>query len=184
MLTRPIEVDLESINLTYVRVDDPEIEQLIEERIASFLKSIEGANIPSSSSSASSSVSSSFKAASGMLSAAAKAGQYTFSVAFSERRVRRSSNWFSNEPVPAPWEQWNIRLSIVQSRTEREQIHARKSFEQQLQTTLLKITRLSNENKDHIPAITTQDGYPFPVQISFSSADQSWGGIIKTLIFD
>ncbi|KAJ3281978.1 hypothetical protein HDU79_010332, partial [Rhizoclosmatium sp. JEL0117] len=147
-----------------VRVDDPEIERMIDERITSFMKLLDSSTIPSSSS-ASSSASNSLKTG-GPLSAAIlkSGGQHSFILSFSERKPKKTQGWFTNEPATVPWEQWTIRLSITQSKTERDQLRAKKSIEQQLLATLLKITQLANEHKEHVPSITTQDSYPFPLQ--------------------
>ncbi|KAJ3020620.1 UNVERIFIED_CONTAM: hypothetical protein HDU68_010083 [Siphonaria sp. JEL0065] len=117
----------------------------------------------------------------GGVSSGSAGSQHSFILSFSERKARKSQGWFSGEPAVVPWEQWTIRLSVTQSKTERDQLQAKKSIEQQLHSTLLKITQIANDHKDHVPAITTQDSYPFPLQISFNN-EQSWGGIIKTLI--
>ncbi|KAI9325489.1 autophagy-related protein [Obelidium mucronatum] len=229
MLTKPVEVNIDFMDLTYVmiRVDDPEIERMIDDKIVSFLKILDSSfigpapsstssstpykNTPASSSTASTphnTISSSastvslnaaalIKGAAGvlsgvggavsgstssnMVSGGASGSPHSFILSFSERKQKKAQGWFSNEPAVIPWEQWTIRLVITQSKTERDQLQAKKSIEQQLHSTLLKITQIANDHKDHVPAITTQDSYPFPMQISFSS-DQSWGGIIKTLI--
>ncbi|KAI8844012.1 autophagy-related protein, partial [Chytriomyces cf. hyalinus JEL632] len=231
-LTRPVEVVLDFLDLTYVRVDDPEMERFMDERISQFTKSLDSMNLPSSSpasanplndpksssSSRASSAASSLKSvssASNLASMAAAAavgfgrsvvggesssgagnsfggrtgasgagqqGDLAFVVSFSERRAKKTGAWFSNEPNSAPWETWTIRLRVTQSRTEREQIQAKKLVEQQLLATLFKIAQYSNENKDYVPAITAQEGYPFPVQISFTNSEQSWGGILKSFI--
>ncbi|KAJ3240342.1 hypothetical protein HDU81_004010 [Chytriomyces hyalinus] len=230
-LTRPVEVALDFLDLTYVRVDDPEMERFMDERISQFAKSLDSMNLPSSSpasanplndpksssSSRASSAASSLKSvssASNLASMAAAAavgfgrsvvggdssagagnnfggrtgasasgpGDLAFVVSFSERRAKKTGAWFSNEPNSAPWETWTIRLRVTQSRTEREQIQAKKLVEQQLLATLFKIAQYANENKDYVPAITAQEGYPFPVQISFTNSEQSWGGILKSFI--
>ncbi|KAI8621061.1 autophagy-related protein [Chytriomyces sp. MP71] len=234
MLTRPVEVSLDSLDITYIRVDDSEMERTIDDRIAQFVKSLDNASLPvasaatpttpslahahshaqpipfkssparhggsSTASSAASSLKSTSSAsnlaaiaaagfskvavvAAGSLGADVTAGEYAFIVSFSERKQKKSgTSWFTNDAPVVPWEQWTIRLHITQSRTEREQIQAKKSVETQLLSALIKITQYANENKDHVPPITTQDGYPFPVQMSFTNSDQSWRGLVKNLI--
>lgn len=50
----------------------------------------------------------------------------------------------------------------------------RKAMEQTLLTTVMKIITCVNQNKDHIPPITTSESNPFPYQISVNQKDAGW----------
>ncbi|KAJ3387578.1 hypothetical protein HDU84_000692 [Entophlyctis sp. JEL0112] len=199
ILTTPAEVYLDQIDVSYVRVDDPEarlystIDQLIDDKIASLQRSLDPPSAVGPTSTASS-VASSFKSATSAMAmiaarqtgatASTAGGQHSFVISFIERKAKRNSSaWFpAAESSGVPWEQWNIKLNLTQSTTERDQINARASISRELRAVLVKIVQIANENKDHIPTITSQDGYPFPMVLSFSSEAQSWGGLIKNFI--
>ncbi|KAJ3194935.1 hypothetical protein HK101_001545 [Irineochytrium annulatum] len=80
-----------------------------------------------------------------------------------ERRAKKF--WFTKTEEEIAWEQWTVAITVAQSKTERDQIEARKSVEKQLLGCLLAITEKCNEHKDHVPPILNNDTYPFPFQI-------------------
>jgi autophagy-related protein 101 len=47
-------------------------------------------------------------------------------------------------------------------------------MEQTLLTTVMKIITCVNQNKDHIPPITTSESNPFPYQINVNQKDARW----------
>jgi hypothetical protein len=47
-------------------------------------------------------------------------------------------------------------------------------MEQTLLTTVMKIITSVNQNKDHIPPITTSESNPFPYQINVNQKDAGW----------
>ncbi|KAJ1561842.1 hypothetical protein HK405_002556 [Cladochytrium tenue] len=120
-------------------------------------------------------------AASGLVRSAAAPPHHAASVRFMERRARRNNYWFA---VRAE-EQWTVRVTVTRARSEKEQIHAQRAAEAGLSAALSKVARASNENKDHIPPVTTVDGYPFPFQITVNTAadaaSSGWGGLMKGL---
>ncbi|KAI8853194.1 hypothetical protein BC829DRAFT_22817 [Chytridium lagenaria] len=156
-LTKPVEVDVDFLELTYVRVDDAEVEKIIDDRISTFIKSLD------------------YSGGYGPL-------QTSIAIMFLERRAKKY--WFTKTEEEICWEHWTVNISISQSRTEKEQIEAKRSIEKNLFECLMNITQKCNENKDHVPPIVNNDTYPFPFQIVFNTnADaNTWGGLIKGLI--
>ncbi|KAI9325869.1 hypothetical protein DFJ73DRAFT_867997 [Zopfochytrium polystomum] len=190
--TKPVEVTVDALDVTYVKVEDPEVSKLIDEKVLVFIKSLE-AHSSSSTSTASSPIIGTPGAVGVVAAAAAAAGfgkapaaaVHAISVLFLERRAKKSTYWFSvKSEEEVCWEQWTVRVSVTQARTEREQIEARRAVEANLLGCLLRLTQLANEQKDHVPPITNTDTYPFPFQIVFNSAPDAstWGGLIKGLM--
>lgn len=56
-----------------------------------------------------------------------------------------------------------------------------KVVENQFTQCLMKILKLVNDYKEHIPSITTTEGNPFPYQIAVQSQSESWSAMIKRM---
>ncbi|KAJ3217308.1 hypothetical protein HK099_005521 [Clydaea vesicula] len=142
----PLEVHVDLLNVTYVKIDDPEVEKMIQEKIANFTKSF----INNS-----------------------KQGQILIS--FKNGKESKAKYWFSKSNEDAIFEQWQINITLIRAKTEREQIDCRKTLSTLLLEKLIEISHITNEDNDHVPAITNADQYPFPFQIEMASNDQnSW----------
>lgn len=63
-------------------------------------------------------------------------------------------------------QQWLLSLDIRDCVTERQQIDSLRILQKDLTSALIKISQLTNEQKEHIPAITSNDAFPFQVKIS------------------
>jgi autophagy-related protein 101 len=64
---------------------------------------------------------------------------------------------------------WRV---VLTDRAERAKV--RQAMEQTLLTTIMKIITCVNQNKDHIPPITTSESNPFPYQINVNQKDAGW----------
>jgi len=131
----------EVLDVTMPGVSDPDMEQLIDEKVAAFWKGIQ--NGPG------------------------KKGQII--VTFSEKRPRKS--WFQvymgDEEVP--WEQWVINAELRQPKSEQERQLANNSLTTTLahsiETMLTHTT--SERGRTAVPLITNATGIsPFPLRIS------------------
>lgn len=57
-----------------------------------------------------------------------------------------------------------------------------KSVENQFMQNLMKILKIVNDYKEHIPSITTTEGNPFPYQIATQTQTESWNSMIKRIL--
>lgn len=57
-----------------------------------------------------------------------------------------------------------------------------KSVENQFIQNLMKILKIVNDYKEHIPSITTTEGNPFPYQIATQTQTESWNSMIKRIL--
>ncbi|KAG0044915.1 hypothetical protein BGZ83_009818 [Gryganskiella cystojenkinii] len=144
--------DMEILDLTIPIIDDPEIDRLVEEKIAAFVK-VADANPQSH-------------------------GQ--IGVMFYEKRTKRA--WFSSTSSEVCWEQWAITINVVTNINEKDKQRSIKNMEKALSSLFLSILRTVNERKDHIPPITTSDGNPFPYQIVIPTAADTWGSMFKRML--
>lgn len=153
-------------------MDDPELEELIDQRTNLLIKSIETS-----------------------VSIGSKTHRGQIAVEFYERRPKKA--WFSKAEEKVCWEQWLLSVTLVNPRTdsgtsetfphglgnilantETERARARASIEHQLQKAVLEIITTASLRKDHIPPITTNDTNPFPYQIIVSPKGDTWGARI------
>lgn len=56
-------------------------------------------------------------------------------------------------------------ISLAYKAINLEKLKASKSVESQFNSNLLKLLKIVNEYKEHIPSITTTEGNPFPYQV-------------------
>ncbi|RPB16004.1 DUF1649-domain-containing protein [Morchella conica CCBAS932] len=145
---RPKTRDL--LDLTLPAVDDPELEELIDERTNVLIKAIEAST-----------------------STGSKPHRGQIAVEFYERRPKKA--WFSKAEEKVCWEQWVLNVTLVTIKTDSDRARARASLEHQLQKAVLEIITTASLRKDHIPPITTNDLNPFPYQIIVSPKGETWG---------
>ncbi|KAI9094301.1 hypothetical protein DFS34DRAFT_651988 [Phlyctochytrium arcticum] len=148
----PQDVDLDRLDITYAKLSDPEVETIVDEKVRQFDRAMEPG-------------------------AGKNKGQ--MAVMFFERRPKKS--WFTKSEEEVCWEQWVLTITIHTSRTEREQIDARRQIQKDLVTVLQTISQVSNEQKDHIPPIVNNDPFPFQIVVS-SNGDASWTSMFKQMI--
>ncbi|KAG0364642.1 MAG: hypothetical protein J3R72DRAFT_433837 [Linnemannia gamsii] len=144
--------DMDILDLTIPIIDDPEVDKLVDEKIAAFVKVVD-ANPQSK-------------------------GQ--IGIMFYEKRTKRA--WFSSTSSEVCWEQWAITINVVTNINEKDKQRSIKNMEKALSSLFLSILRTVNERKDHIPPITTSDGNPFPYQIVIPTASDTWGSMFKRML--
>ncbi|KAF9562692.1 hypothetical protein EC968_005174 [Mortierella alpina] len=144
--------DMDILDLTIPVIDDPEVDKLVEEKIAAFVKAVD--SNPQSK------------------------GQ--IGLMFYEKRTKRA--WFSSTSSEVCWEQWAITINVVTNTNEKDKQRSIKNMEKALSSLFLSILRTVNERKDHIPPITTSDGNPFPYQIVIPTAADTWGSMFKRML--
>ncbi|KAF8950902.1 hypothetical protein CPC16_002346 [Podila verticillata] len=144
--------DIDILDITIPIIDDPEIDRLVDEKIAAFVKSVD--------------------------SSQQSKGQ--IGLMFYEKRTKRA--WFSSSSAEVCWEQWGITINIVTNTNEKDRQRSIKNMEKALSSLFLSILRTVNERKDHIPPITTSDGNPFPYQIIIPTAQDTWGSMFKQML--
>ncbi|KAF9135535.1 hypothetical protein BGW39_002283 [Mortierella sp. 14UC] len=144
--------DMDILDLTIPIIDDPEVDKLVDEKIATFVKVVD-ANPQSK-------------------------GQ--IGIMFYEKRTKRA--WFSSTSSEVCWEQWAITINVVTNINEKDKQRSIKNMEKALSSLFLSILRTVNERKDHIPPITTSDGNPFPYQIVIPTASDTWGSMFKRML--
>lgn len=148
---RPKTRDL--LDLTLPAVDDPELDELINQRTNILIGSIE--------------------ASAGVGTKPQRGEVVVYTVEFYERRPKK--NWFSKAEEKVCWEQWVLSVTVVSPRTDAERIKLRMSMEAQLQAAVLNIITIASMKKDHIPPITTNEANPFPYSITVSPKGETWG---------
>lgn len=171
-ITKPVEVTVESLDITYAKVDDPETSRLIDDRVAGFIHTLDNSSSSPTGVSAIAAAASGFAnpfstfSSSSSSSSSSSRRSHVISVLFSERRRKKNNYWFSTVEEDICWERWNIHVTVTHARNEREQIDARRAAVLCLSNSLLEVTKQADESKDNVPPITSMDeSYPFPFQI-------------------
>lgn len=146
--------ELRVLNTTVSITDSHDVETLIEEKIAEFLHNNSSSQVK----------------------------QGKLAVLFYEKRLKKNWFQFSKSEEYVSWEQWDIALNITQPpQSEQEKLRSSKVVENQFTQCLMKILKLVNDYKEHIPSITTTEGNPFPYQIAVQSQTESWSAMIKRM---
>ena len=168
--------NLEVLDLTLPLVADPQLETLIDTRVGQLIRQM-------SSSPGKGNV----------------RGQ--LAVQFFEKRRRKGGGlgWFTggnkgDEEVC--WEIWRLEVTIATPKTEAgtspslgsagrhrradakdiaERSKVVKAMASTLQQSALKIVKIVNKEKEHIPPITTSESNPFPYQIDLNPRLEGWG---------
>jgi autophagy-related protein 101 len=174
----------EVLDITLPFVDDQELDTMIEKRTAELDRelSAERTHAPHSAGGG----------------AAGGGGRGNVSVQFFEKKRRKT--WYMRAAYGGGdeeicWESWTVKVTVAEPRTESgklaeqtcvrrfctdannmvpERAKVRKAMEQTLLTTVMKIITYVNQNKDHIPPITTSESNPFPYQINVNQKDAGW----------
>ncbi|KAL2127710.1 hypothetical protein VTI74DRAFT_10291 [Chaetomium olivicolor] len=172
--------DVLGLELAYV--PDPEIETLIDQRVAALVRQLEAERHQPHSQLAS------FDSARGgggglglgigfgvggrgrdtpppPTSGGGGGGRGQITVQFLEKRRRKA--WYAMRGEDEVcWESWTVKVTVADPRTEGERAKVRRATLTTLQNTILKAITLANAHKDHIPPITTTESNPFPYQIN------------------
>ncbi|KAI4841666.1 DUF1649-domain-containing protein [Aureobasidium sp. EXF-8845] len=96
-------------------------------------------------------------------------------VQFSERERRRKKGWFGAKDEDLVWETWTLNVALASPRTPQEATTSRRAIERSLSNAVMKITDIVQQNKDHVPPITTQDTNTFPYHILVNPKNDGWG---------
>ena len=174
---------LEVLDLTLPLVVDPELENLVDTRVAHLIRQLSSTTSPNSS----------------------VRGQ--IAVQFFEKKRRKGGGlgWFGGKgEEEVCWEVWMVEVTLAMPRTEAgewlavllddsggalpvwgrmlmflvhgvERTKVLKAMEMTLQKTAMKIVTIVNQFKDHIPPITTSESNPFPYQIVLNPRSENWG---------
>ncbi|KAI0034424.1 autophagy-related protein [Vararia minispora EC-137] len=138
----------EILDVTMPGVSDPEMERLVEDKVAAFWKAMEnGAN---------------------------KRGSITVTLSGKQQRKTWIGYTYEEE---VPWEQWVINVEIRQPKTEPERSKFNQNLAATLTkslTTMLTHTA-SEKGRAAVPPITNQDVSPFPLNISVTVGDVEVG---------
>ncbi|MCJ1386833.1 hypothetical protein MMC17_009961 [Xylographa soralifera] len=150
---------IEVLDLTLPFVTDPELQTLIDTRVYQLVRQLSSTTSPNSS----------------------VRGQ--IGVQFFEKRRRKAGGlgWFTGGTKTEEeicWEIWRLEVTLATPKTETERAKVTKAMEMTLQKTALKIVAIVNQNKDHIPPITTSETNPFPYQINLNPRIEGWAKTI------
>lgn len=194
--TRPREVEMNAIDFAYVKVDDPEVERIVEERLAHFIRLVDSAT-PSSaqgvppppppSSSQYGHIGMSMMRRNSSFLQGIPVVRSQLTLAFSERRSKKS--WFAGSyDEDVVWEEWIVAVSVKNSKTDSEHEASKRTLEAELPSLLMKVAALANDNRDAIPKLTSPPtpsmnesttgsalgSNPFPWSIAVGSASQGF----------
>lgn len=147
--------DVLDLTLPYLSEDD--IETLVETKTASLVRALDTASTQQSP------------------QYNPKAGRGTIVVQFLERK-RRKAGWFGVKgEEETVWENWIIEVTLTSARSETEAARNKRAMERSLQKAAMKIVTLVNDERNHIPPITTNETNPFPYQILVNPRNDGWG---------
>ena len=103
-----------------------------------------------------------------------KAGRGTVVLQFLEKKRRKG--WFvAKADEDTVWENWIVEVTLTSARSEPEAERNRLQMEASLQKAVLKVVNTVNDDKSHIPPITTNETNPFPYQILVNPKNDGWG---------
>ncbi|KAK4899216.1 hypothetical protein LTR27_003447 [Elasticomyces elasticus] len=144
----PATHDVLDTTLPYVSEDD--IEELIETRATALVRSLDTASSTHTSPQYS----------------AKSNGTSRGSLAIKFLEKKRRKGWFiAKADEETVWETWTIEVTLTSARSEPEAERNRRVMESSLQKAAMKVVTTVNEEKGHIPPITTNESNPFPYQI-------------------
>jgi len=156
----PLSRDL--LDLTLPAIDDVDLETLIDQRTLTLVRAIES-------------------------HPGQPRGRGQLQIQFFEKKAsRRRTTYFpfgsggrgADEEIC--WETWTLDVTCATPRTESDVIKVRRAMKASVRKAALKIVEVVNRDKDHIPAITTTEGNPFPYKILVNPKNgnpgDGWGG--------
>ncbi|KAF9473939.1 DUF1649-domain-containing protein [Pholiota conissans] len=129
----------EVLDVTMPGVSDPDTERLVNDKIESFWRAIEGG--------------------------ANKTGQIIITIA--EKKLKK--NWFSTGEEEVPWEQWTINAELRQPKTDRDRTIFQAKLASTLTETIHKLVEYTSSEKGRgtVPPITDATTIsPFPFKIT------------------
>ncbi|KAL6053559.1 Autophagy-related protein 101 [Balamuthia mandrillaris] len=144
-LVHPREELIEPLDFAYVRCDDIAIHKHLEEQVEQFEKIIQQREN--------------------------KKAQVVMS--FFEKRYKKI--WFRKYEEKVCFEQWIFTFQLTNEPETGDPQERRDRLSSRLRKRVMTIIQIVNEKKNHIPPLKTNDLTPFPYQVSFPSASESWG---------
>lgn len=149
-------MDIDSLNLTYAKIDDPFIEDTVNKKVSLFTEALKGTSPK-------------------------QCTNGRVGILFYEKSQQGSSKtWFTGTNEIC-WEQWIINVKITQALGEKDEIKAKRQLENDLLQLLHRISDKTMEALDHIPSLTSNDPFPFQI-VLMSKSDQSWTQMLKQMI--
>ncbi|EAA33483.2 hypothetical protein GE21DRAFT_4147 [Neurospora crassa] len=148
--------DVCGLELAYI--PDAEIETLIDQRVATLVRQLEVDRNQSSSSQHP-------YGGGGPGYSGGGGGRGQITVQFFEKKRRKTWYGMGRGDDEVCWENWTVKVTVAEPRTESERHKVRNAMESTLQSTVFKCITIANTHKDHIPPITTNDSNPFTYQI-------------------
>lgn len=105
-------------------------------------------------------------------------------IKFYERKKLKKPTWFGKTEEEINWETWILNVRVVQKNS--ELLHTLvDNLKLQFKETVLNISEICDQKKDHIPVITSTDLFPFPYTMSTSHGNNdSWKAFIKKMLKD
>ncbi|KAJ3188969.1 hypothetical protein HDU85_004686 [Gaertneriomyces sp. JEL0708] len=134
---KPVDVDVDSLGVTYVKLENPEVERAVEEKVRMLEKALDPTT-------------------------GRNKGQ--LALMFFEKKSKQKKSWFAKTEEDTCWEQWVLSVAVREVRSEREQLDSRRLLQRDLQQALMAISTTTNEQRDHIPPLKNEE--PFPVEVS------------------
>ncbi|GBF95769.1 hypothetical protein Rsub_08205 [Raphidocelis subcapitata] len=157
---RPVDVDSELFDVTYVKCGDPEVDAVLEARISEFVGFIERQK-------------------------AQDIAQLRLS--FYEKRRRQASWLLPAQDERLYWEQWLLNLTVVspdpftQDHTSLTYTDAAGVRQARLQSAveglLAAVVRAVNDKRHHIPPVVSSSTLTFPFDVSMSGGSRSAFGL-------
>jgi len=132
----PREIDV--LGLTFAAIHDIDTSALVESRVEHLARALES---PTSKS----------------------RGQIT--VSFLEKRTAKKSSWWAPNEKEKAWEEWIISVNVESASTERERAFVDAETRRQLVQFQTRSLAFVNDQRAHIPPITSSESFPFPIEI-------------------
>lgn len=152
-LVTPKEEIIESIDLSYIRCDDLEINKLINSKIDDFLTYLPTKKDPSR-------------------------GDVLLS--FFEKKKKRGGGWFTGgAETHICWEQWSFTLCLIGDGAAIASKEHSEALSSSLRERILYIIEQVDRYKDHVPPVTTKELTPFPYEIqTVKDVKTGWGWLV------
>ncbi len=179
----------ELLDLTYVSVDEPGLEELVDAKAEACLRAAKSGTRPTTPGVGGGS------GGGGGGGGGGGTGQiggtsHTMAqlvVEFYEKKTRKA--WFGRSEEEVVWEQWALQIPLlpaVSRRSDREGLEIQGTMRTGLERALLRIIALVNErNEGYLPPILTNESNPFPYQIFVPGAkDEVWQTVFRRMDVD
>lgn len=134
--TRPREEYIDTLDITYARIDEPLFEKVINEKVDAFFTAFQ------------------------------KTPNLKHQVCFLFAEKREKKSWFSKQEELLPWEQWLIHITIHPSvSAETERARRLQLLEKQLQDVMRQILVYTVEKREHVPQFVSSKKGTFAFEV-------------------